>query len=82
MKQFIAMVSLVILSGCAHATIHEICSDPDVVSRYKDYDQCYAEESAAREQRKAAWKSAWAPKPKIECTTTNNGGMFSHTTCQ
>lgn len=45
----IIVLSLVSFTfGCAHKTVHEECSTPEIVKRYRDYDQCYQEISGAR----------------------------------
>lgn len=39
----ILVLALLLFSGCAHQTVNEKCKDPDILNRYKDYDQCYQE---------------------------------------
>jgi hypothetical protein len=86
MRTTLIMIVLLALTGCAHATIHEICSNPDVVSRYRDYDQCYAEESAIRQRKEEARKlfaRSWGSlgsNNNVQCTSIQNGS-FTNTTC-
>jgi hypothetical protein len=40
------ILAIVTTPACAGITVHEHCSDPDVASRYRDYDQCYTEVAA------------------------------------
>lgn len=78
MKYLLAFSLLV--SGCA--TINEICSDPDTLSRYKDYNQCYAEKSARKARlREALTIQEQAPEKTVNCYT-NTYGSNSYTTCQ
>jgi hypothetical protein len=84
--RFLVLILLALsVNGCA--TIHEKCSDPDIVSRYRDYDQCYAEESAARERKRAAIRQAFTYNPpqiqrQPSCTTTYNAYFHQfNTTC-
>lgn len=84
MRLSIMLILLLSLAGCAHATIHEICSDPDTLSRYKDYNQCYAEETANREakrQRHLAWMRSMQNNNSMRCVSTQNGS-FINTNCQ
>lgn len=53
----IAMLALGFTS-CATQSIHKYCSNPDTVAEYKDYNECYAEVSARREERRLAFKQA------------------------
>lgn len=63
--------------GCAHKTIHEVCSDVTTLSHYRDYDQCYAEETARREAKRQAWSrvgAAFQPRQSrsVSCVTNGN----------
>jgi len=42
MRKLLLIPLVLVLNACATATIHEVCSEPQVAARYKDYDQCYA----------------------------------------
>jgi hypothetical protein len=86
MRKLLLIPLVLVLNACATATIHEVCSEPQVAARYKDYDQCYAEVTAqreAKEQRKLAWRQSWSQlgHNTIQCSSTQNG-PFTSTTCR
>lgn len=81
----ILSIFTVLMTGCA--TVHKKCMDPDVVSQYRDYNQCYQEISAARERARHAWEDMFKTEPNrsISCNTTGSTiGNFnsSTTTCE
>jgi hypothetical protein len=85
-KIILTLLTLIAASGCA--TVHQICSEPDALSKYRDYDQCYAEESASRDRRRKAFASIgkgfnnvqYQSHQSYQCSSTAIGGIIS-TTC-
>lgn len=74
------------LSACAHKTVHEVCSEKETVSRYKDYDQCVGQELARREAKSKMWDEWQKDVPQqpvdrsVSCTTRQVGNN-SYTDC-
>lgn len=55
-------------SGCATSkTAHEACSEPDLVSRYKDYDQCFQAELLLRSKQKKCFTQGFGPNAVTTC---------------
>lgn len=77
---------LVILSGCAHKTVHEECSDAGIVSKYKDYDQCYSERVTNRQidrAKRPSFAQSFSQgfnKQPVNCTSSTVGGI-TNTNC-
>lgn len=72
--------------GCATKTVHEVCSNPANLSRFKDYDQCYAEVTKDRERKEARRNEPpLFNLPKTtNCTTTGTssyGNYYDTTEC-
>ena len=64
------MLLTLVLTGCAHKTIHEICTNADVLGRYRDYAQCYQEEADSRDRRAAiAAAFRYVPPKSTQCRT-------------
>lgn len=71
--RLVYFVSLALsLAGCAHMTPHEKCSKPEIVSRYKDYDQCHQQLAQAEEIKQ---------RKKVRCTTSVLGNT-ANTFCR
>lgn len=78
MKKILTILLMGLVSGCAHKSIHEKCSDAEILGHYRDYDQCYAEESASRKERQQRWAHAFKNMGKqTNCTTTSWNGTAS-----
>lgn len=61
--------------------------DPAIASRYKDYDQCYAELGRSDERKREAWNAfgdgfKQQPKKSVTCHTSPDYGAGQETTCQ
>ena len=84
MKKAIISLCVLVLSGCAHQTVHEWCSDESNVSHYRDYDQCYSERSARQAERRQYWAHAFdgmgKPSSVRNCITTYYNGI-AQTNC-
>jgi hypothetical protein len=87
MLKKIALVIMFGLTGCAHATIHQICSRPEVLEKYQDYNECYQEETAERQrahERKQNfarnWSNAFAARRATNCQSVTNGA-YTSTNC-
>lgn len=50
MLKKLTLIGILVLTGCAHATVHQVCSRPEVLKEYRDYDQCYEEVTIERQQ--------------------------------
>lgn len=86
------VVSL-LMSGCAHKTVHERCSDHDTLSHYRDYEQCYEAETYKQRNRKTfaqgfAQGSGWynnstptTQRLSNECRVPNGNGGYAMVKC-
>lgn len=86
--KLLLITSLLILSACAHKTIHQICSEPDTAAKYKNYDQCYAEETSNQEQRirrgaamSAGFTNGLNSRPSTTCRSQSDGFGGTRTVC-
>lgn len=66
MKKIITLLILIVTSGCATSTVHQYCQSH--LKEYSDYEQCYAEESANRERRRAWGIANLKSKPTKDVT--------------
>ncbi len=90
MMKFKVLAILFLVTGCAHKTIHEYCTEPDVAERYRDYTQCYAETQASGGPPRAgkvigAMFSGFSEgnrQPASTRCTTNVIGNSAYTDCQ
>jgi hypothetical protein len=58
------------LSGCARAKVktpHEACTDPELVSRYKDYDQCFQAELLLRAKQTKCYTQGFGRNAVTTC---------------
>ena len=85
MKYLILATIILGSLGCSSKTVHEQCSDPEVAVKYRDYNQCYAEISAAHERKRQAWRNmgqSIQQSTRQPSGTTNCSTIGSQTTCQ
>lgn len=81
MNKITLVLLALVLNGCAHKTIHEGCSDKDVLSHYQDYNECYSEESSRHARKQKAWAEAWdgmgkqAQSKPLNCNTQQYGSF-------
>jgi hypothetical protein len=87
MLKKLVILMMLSLTGCAHATIHQICSRPDVLEKYQDYNECYKEETAERQRKHERkqnfarnWSNSFASHKSTNCQSVTNGA-FTSTNC-
>jgi hypothetical protein len=84
MKMNRTMIGLMILTlkalGCSHATVHDKCSQPDTLSHYKDYDQCYAELSHKERNKKNVFQGFADGYNNAMRAQNSGGGQNCHGT--